>query len=100
MDPPPAHPLYVVAQRQHLLYLVERQEFEEHGLDKPNGVVMILSDALNWRFARPYGRGQNDDEPFMDAERFEHASTIMGSWLTNFLIGHESLLRTYAGHLG
>ncbi|KAI0330270.1 hypothetical protein GY45DRAFT_1354004 [Cubamyces sp. BRFM 1775] len=71
MDPPPSEPIYVVGQRQHLMYLVERQELEDLGLADPtgNGVVMILSDALNWRTPRPYySRNPTNDEPFMDFE--------------------------------
>ena len=70
MNPPPTEPLYVVGLRQHLVYLLERQELEDHGLGDPNGVIMVLSDALNWRFARPYGKNQTEDEPFMNAERY------------------------------
>ena len=70
MNPPPTEPLYVVGLRQHLVYLLERQELEDHGLGDPNGVIMVLSDALNWRFARPYGKNQIEDEPFMNAERY------------------------------
>ena len=73
MDPPPSEPLYVVGLRPHLMYLVERQELEDHGLADPNGVVMILSDALNWRFPRPYGRNQTIDEPFMDHNTYVDA---------------------------
>ena len=68
MNPPPVEPLYVVGQRSHLMYLLERQELEDQGLGDPFGVVMILSDALNWRFAPPYGKNQ-DSELFMNAER-------------------------------
>ena len=32
MNPPPTEPLYVVGLRQHLMYLLERQELEDHGL--------------------------------------------------------------------
>ena len=70
MDPPPAEPLYVVGLRLHLMYMLERQELENHGLEDPNGVVMVLSDALNWRFSRPYGRNQDADELFMNADRY------------------------------
>ncbi len=70
MDPPPPEPLYVVGLRSHLMYILERQELEDHGLSNPNGVVMILSDALNWRFPRPYGRNQVEDEPFMNQDRY------------------------------
>lgn len=65
MRPPPSEPLYVVGQRQHLMYLTERQELEDLGLADPNGVVMVLSDSLNWRPARAYARIQPQDEPFM-----------------------------------
>ncbi|KAI0372022.1 hypothetical protein BV20DRAFT_964716 [Pilatotrama ljubarskyi] len=68
MNPPPSEPVYVVGLRYHLMYLVERQEVEDLGLADPNGVVMILSDALNWRPPRLYGRVQPQDEPFMNAE--------------------------------
>ena len=70
MNPPPTEPLYVVGLRQHLMYLLERQELEDQGLADPNGVIMVLSDALNWRFARPYGKNQVEDEPFMNADRY------------------------------
>lgn len=50
------------------MYLIERQEIEDQGLGEPGGIVMVLSDALNWRFVRPYGSNL-DDEPFMNAER-------------------------------
>ncbi|RDX42667.1 hypothetical protein OH76DRAFT_1410927 [Lentinus brumalis] len=77
MDPPPPEPLYVVGLRSHLMYILERQELEDHGLSNPNGVVMILSDALNWRFPRPYGRNQVEDEPFMNQDRsYEHAKAM------------------------
>ncbi|KAI0746847.1 beta-lactamase-like protein [Daedaleopsis nitida] len=69
MDPPPSQPLYVVGLRPHLTYMLERHELEDHGLSEPNSVVMILSDALNWRPARPYGKAQSEDEPFMNVER-------------------------------
>ncbi|OJT01745.1 Zinc phosphodiesterase ELAC protein 2 [Trametes pubescens] len=65
MRPPPSEPLYVVGHRQHLMYLTERQELEDLGLADPNGVVMVLSDSLNWRPARQYARIQPQDEPFM-----------------------------------
>ncbi|KAJ2997160.1 hypothetical protein NUW54_g7157 [Trametes sanguinea] len=69
MNPPPSEPLYVVGLRQHLLYLTERQELEDAGLGDPNGIIMILSDALNWRNSpKPYGRAAMTDEPFMDYE--------------------------------
>ncbi|KAI8986907.1 beta-lactamase-like protein [Trametes punicea] len=68
MKPPPSEPLYVVGLRQHLMYLVERQELEDIWLERPNGVVLILSDALNWRPPRPYGRNAAQDEPFMSFE--------------------------------
>ncbi|KAL7284142.1 hypothetical protein ACG7TL_001423 [Trametes sanguinea] len=69
MNPPPSEPLYVVGLRQHLLYLIERQELEDAGLGDPNGVVLILSDALNWRKPpKPYGRAALMDEPFMNLE--------------------------------
>ena len=74
MNLPPVEPLYVVGQRSHLMYLLERQELEDQGLGDPFGVVMILSDALNWRFARPYGKNQ-DGELFMNAERCVHRLT-------------------------
>ncbi|KAI0826548.1 hypothetical protein BC628DRAFT_239357 [Trametes gibbosa] len=69
MRPPPSEPLYVVGLRQHLIYLKERQELEDIGVDAcaPNGVVLVLSDALNWRPPRLYGPVQPQDEPFMDA---------------------------------
>ena len=70
MSPPPTEPLYLVGLRQHLMYLLERQELEDQGLADPNGVIMVLSDALNWRFARPYGKNQAEDEPFMNADRY------------------------------
>ena len=70
MNPPPTEPLYVVGLRQHLMYLWERQELEDQGLADFNGIVMVLSDALNWRFARPYGRKQVEDEAFMNSERY------------------------------
>ena len=70
MYPPPTEPLYVVGLRPHLMYMVERQELEDLGLGDPNGVIMVLSDALNWRFARPYSRNQIEDEPFMNADRY------------------------------
>ncbi|KAI0710377.1 hypothetical protein C8T65DRAFT_648151 [Cerioporus squamosus] len=77
MDPPPSEPLYVVGLRSHLMYLLERQELEDYGLADPNGVVMILSDALNWRFARSYGRNQTEDEPFMNQNRsYEYAKEM------------------------
>ena len=68
MNPPPEEPLYIVGQRHHLMYILERQETEDHGLADLGGIVTILSDALNWRFARPYGKNM-DDELFMDAQR-------------------------------
>ena len=70
MNPPPTEPLYVVGLRQHLMYLLERQELEDQGLADLSGIVMVLSDALNWRFARPYGRNQVEDEAFMNSERY------------------------------
>ncbi|RPD65585.1 hypothetical protein L226DRAFT_479775 [Lentinus tigrinus ALCF2SS1-7] len=77
MDPPPSEPLYVVGLRSHLMYLLERQELEDHGLADPNGIIMILSDALNWRFPRPYGKNQTEDEPFMNHNlSYEHAEAM------------------------
>lgn len=76
MDPPPPEPLYVVGLRPHLMYMLERQEIEDHGLSDHNGVVMILSDALNWRPARPYGKAQSEDEPFMNVERYAEAPVL------------------------
>ncbi|KAH9941310.1 uncharacterized protein BXZ73DRAFT_42209 [Epithele typhae] len=46
MDPPPSGPLYVVGLRQHFLYLLEQAELEDLGLSGPNGVVLVLADAL------------------------------------------------------
>ncbi|CDO70624.1 hypothetical protein BN946_scf184748.g22 [Trametes cinnabarina] len=66
MNPPPSEPLYVVGLRSHLMYLTERQELEDAGLSDPNGVVLILSDVLNWRGPKPYSRSALVDEPFMD----------------------------------
>ncbi|KAM5533878.1 hypothetical protein V8D89_012418 [Ganoderma adspersum] len=77
MNPPPTEPLYVVGLRQHLVYLLERQELEDHGLAGPNRIIMVLSDALNWRFARPYGKNQAEDEPFMNAERSRENAQAM-----------------------
>ncbi|KAI0777745.1 hypothetical protein BD413DRAFT_640429 [Trametes elegans] len=68
MSPPPSEPLYLIGLRSHLMYLTERQELEDVGLSDPNGVVMILSDALNWRPPRPYGRNQPEDERWMNAD--------------------------------
>ncbi|TBU28507.1 hypothetical protein BD311DRAFT_722416 [Dichomitus squalens] len=77
MNPPPTEPLYVVGLRHHLMYLLERQELEDQGLADLNGIVMVLSDALNWRFARSYGRNQIEDEPFMNQERSRENAQAM-----------------------
>ncbi|KAI0360608.1 hypothetical protein OH77DRAFT_1393497 [Trametes cingulata] len=69
MNPPPSEPVYVVGLRHHLMYLVERHELEDLGLADPNGVVMVLSDALNWRPPRLYGRVQPQDEPSLENAR-------------------------------
>ena len=65
------------------MYLVERQELEDLGLADPtgNGVVTILSDALNWRPPRPYGRNSMHDEPFMDFETCVYSPSPMFWWL-------------------
>ncbi|KAI0635238.1 beta-lactamase-like protein [Trametes polyzona] len=74
MDPPPSQPLYVVGLRPHLMYLTERNELEDLGLGGPNGVILVLSDALNWRPPQRYARIQPDDEPFMNSETsLQHA---------------------------
>ncbi|KAH9852566.1 hypothetical protein C2E23DRAFT_826150 [Lenzites betulinus] len=79
MRPPPSEPLYVVGLRQHLIYLTERHELEDLGLgsEESNGVVLILSDALNWRPPRLYGPTQPQDEPFMDAYTSQQKARAM-----------------------
>ncbi|KAI0674372.1 hypothetical protein C8Q78DRAFT_967526 [Trametes maxima] len=84
MNPPPSEPLYVVGLRQHLMYLTERQEIEDYGLGEPNGVVMILSDALNWRPPQPYGRFQPQDEPFMHPETYNADAMCRALGLESF----------------
>lgn len=77
MNPPPTESLYVVGLRPHLMYILERHEMEDHGLEDPNGVVLILSDTLNWRFPRPYGKNDVEDEPFMNAGRYAEVPALI-----------------------
>ena len=68
MNPPPPGPLYVIGVRNIILYLREYNEIEDLGLDRKDGrgVVMILSDALNWRTAHGYGQLNGNYEPWMN----------------------------------
>ncbi|THH32553.1 hypothetical protein EUX98_g1639 [Antrodiella citrinella] len=73
LNPPPKEPLYVVGIRSLHLYLHELSDLEDLGLNDPiTGVVLLLSDSLNFRgpnIAR-YGRWQlKDEEDWMDNER-------------------------------
>ena len=75
LDPPAEEPLYVIGVRAVHLYLRELSEIEDLGLDEPsgNGIVSILSDALNCRGSQAvrYGkRAKQDAEPWMDIERY------------------------------
>ena len=51
-----------------LLHLRERSDLEDLGVDSesPNGVVTILTDALNWRRVNAFMRGPHEKEHFMD----------------------------------
>ncbi|KAI0076534.1 hypothetical protein K474DRAFT_1644863 [Panus rudis PR-1116 ss-1] len=69
MNPPPTSPLYLVGIHPVLLYLHEQSEVEDLGFNDPsgNGVIPILSDALNYRRAWNYGRRiTEDDGPWMN----------------------------------
>jgi ribonuclease Z len=71
---PPKHPLYVVTIRSVHLYLKEYHELEDIGLcDDPmkNGVVQIISDALNFELDEYPTTGfwrVGGNEPWLDLQ--------------------------------
>ncbi|KAF9038581.1 hypothetical protein BJ165DRAFT_1352473 [Panaeolus papilionaceus] len=56
LNPPPAHPLYVVSIRGVHLYLKELSDVQDIGLNDPsgNGVISIISDALHYQKSGAY----------------------------------------------
>ncbi|KAF9454406.1 hypothetical protein P691DRAFT_717421 [Macrolepiota fuliginosa MF-IS2] len=71
---PPKHPLYVISIRQVHLHLKEYHDLEDIGLcDDPdkNGVVQIMSDALNFKYNEYPTMGMwrvGGDEPWLDLQ--------------------------------
>ncbi|KAF8887345.1 hypothetical protein BD779DRAFT_1527626 [Infundibulicybe gibba] len=72
LQPPPAHPLYLVTIRAVHLYLRELSDIQDLGLNDPsdNGIITVMSEALHWRETGAYqttGMWQiGGDEPWTD----------------------------------
>ncbi|KAJ7813157.1 hypothetical protein B0H14DRAFT_3751159 [Mycena olivaceomarginata] len=54
LDPPATQPLYLVSIHKLHLYLRELANIEDLGLDDPNGVVTVISDALHIKRSGDY----------------------------------------------
>ncbi|KAJ6581024.1 hypothetical protein B0H19DRAFT_1251287 [Mycena capillaripes] len=54
LNPPATEPLYLVSIHKLHLYLRELAEIEDLGLDAPNGVVTVISDALHAKRSGEY----------------------------------------------
>lgn len=91
MTVPPTSPVWVVGLHQHLLYMQEVNELENLGLDNSegNGVISVLSDALNWRTPRAYPGGvQVEKQDWLDHDRYvETCSHTQNSKTFSHLLG-------------